>query len=413
MRTAAIVAIASMFPGAFAQVQSTVIQQPNTETQIVEVQAVDVPSIGAQSNSLQSVEAQSIAVHQTEADADIRTGLHGRYSQSRDFWKTVDQLKEKQDYHVLVSEYFDSKRKQAQEAWFGLDLDLETESPATLAGLSKRTRFTMGIESIAGGRIRNRISPTINAYDIYHAHFDLVLKNGTWVEGSRLNRTYYESGFGYAFGTRAGFGKQRLLGGEVSSYLLDSQEKEFSIQEISLIGGASYAWWLNSNLRSATSGRLDPSFFHSTDIGDEFGSRVEGGSVVTRWRLENETMFHFSPRPKGGFAMGASFISGPQPLPFDGVLPRVWDPVHKELIKFKLTPGNFGAGPIVEWVSASRNYGIRGVGGYYGGYFGGGAELKLGVFYLQAGSFGIELSERYRSFENRVLFAQGGLSFDW
>lgn len=358
-------------------------------------------------------EGESVAAVGGSSDSYIETGLYGRYSQSNDFWKTVDKLKKDENYYSLVDEYFSKKDKQAQEAWLGIDLNLETSSKAAFKKISKRSRFTLGLESVAGGRIRNRISPSINAYDIYHFHFDLVLKGGGWMEGSRLKPNYYEDGFGYAFGSRAGFGKQRLLGGEISSFLADSQEKEYSIQELSLIGGASYTWWYNGHLRSSTSGRIDPSYFRSTDVSDEFGSRISGNTWVTRWRVENETMFHFNPRPKGGIALGASLITGPQPLPFDNVLPRVWDPVHKHLIKYELGAKNLGAGPIVEWASSSRRYGARALGGYYGGYFGAGAEVSLGIFYLQGGSFGIELSERYRSFENRVLFAQGGLSFVW
>ncbi|MEK6579067.1 MAG: hypothetical protein AABZ55_07550, partial [Bdellovibrionota bacterium] len=95
-------------------------------------------------------------------------------------------------------------------------------------------------------------------------------------------------------------------------------------------------------------------------------------------------------------------VAGPQPLPVR-VLPRTWDSIH-EVKPFPVIGASLGAGSTIRAFTNERKFILELTGGFYGGYFGAGAEARFKKLGIAAGTWGIERSSGFKISQSRIEY---------
>lgn len=329
-------------------------------------------------------------------------GVQGFYAQSDDFWDQVDRLKESADTAQILSQLFeDTQGKVTEGMASGGIYYASSGSPLGLSFMS-RGIVALETEAVAGGYVRNRISPEIEGYNTWGVSLSA---------GAQRHLPVNESGWGLIALTTSGIGKQELIRGEVTSYLSEAIESESTLFYQGFDLGVEFQSLWSDHLRFRSSYYFLPTYFYSQAKDDEHLFEISDGKWRLRWRTQFEVTTRTSSFGSGALELGTQAIGGPQPIPM-AVLPRIWDGIH-EIDPTPSAGALIGLGGVARVVSQSRRYSLEAFGGFYGGYWGAGAALQIGWLHLRGGTFGVEQSSNYQLRETRLNFIDGGLSYVW
>ncbi|HVJ64329.1 MAG TPA: hypothetical protein VM901_03650 [Bdellovibrionota bacterium] len=329
-------------------------------------------------------------------------GIQGFYAQSSDFWKQVDRLEDSADTAQIMAQMFEETQGEASEGMASGGLYYASNGAPLNLSFLDRGIVSLEVEAVAGGYIRNRISPEIAGYATWA---------GSITTGVQRVLPVDESGWGATGLITTGIGKQRVIRGEVTSYLSEAEEDSSSLFYQGFDAGLEFQSIWGDGLRFRSGYFFMPTYFYSQS--DDTANIYEIND--SRWSLRWRTQFEFTARTsdfgQGAVELGGQVISGPQPIPMP-VLPRLWDGVH-DIDPAPAFGSLVGVGGVGRLVSGSRNYSLETFGGFYGGYWGAGAGLRLHVFHIRAGTFGVEQSSNYQLYETRVNFVDGGFAYAW
>lgn len=329
-------------------------------------------------------------------------GLQGFYAQSKDFWNEVDRLKRSADTAQILSEFFEKTHGKATEGMASGGIYFATEKAPWGLRLVDRAIVALETEAIAGGYVRNRISPEIEGYTTWAVNLST---------GLQRHLPQDEAGWGFFVLGTTGIGQQKLIKGEVTAHLSDAIEKESALYFHGFDLGLEFQSLWSDHLRFRSGYFFMPTYFYSQSRDEDFVYQIGEGRWSHRWRAQFEVTTRTADFSSGALEIGGQVINGPQPIPM-AVLPRIWDGVH-EVDPNPAIGALVGLGGVVRVVSQSRLYSFEGFGGFYGGYWGAGLATRLSWFHLRVGTFGVEQSSNYRLRETRLNFVDGGFAYAW
>jgi hypothetical protein len=329
-------------------------------------------------------------------------GIQGVYAESSDFWKQVDRLKSSADTAQILSEIFEETRGKATEGLGSVGIYYASKGSPLGLGFLSRGLVLLETEGVAGGYVRNEISPEIAGYTTWAVSLST---------GVQRHLPVHESGWGMLLLSTSGIGKQNIIKGEVTSYLSEASEEKSNLYYQGFDVGFEFQSLWSDNLRFRSGYFFLPTYFYSQSSDQNTIYQIDEGRWSLRWRTQFETTIRTADFDSGALEVGGQIIAGPQPIPMP-ILPRIWDGVHK--VNPKPAFGSaVGFGGLLRLVSQSRRYSLEGFGGFYGGYWGTGLAAKAGVLHIRGGTFGVEQSSNYQLRQTRVNFIDGGFSYAW
>lgn len=337
----------------------------------------------------------------TPAKAQV-VGIQGFYAQSSDFWHQVDRLESGADTAQILAEIFQKSNGKATEGMGSAGVYFASKGAPLGLNFLGRGIVSFEVEGVAGGYIRNRISPEIEGYTTWALGLSTGVQRLLPVD---------ESGWGFLLLTSTGIGKQNVIRGEVTSYLADARQAESMLYYQGFDLGFEYQSLWSDQLRFRSGYFFLPTYFYSHNADPAYLYQIDSGRWSLRWRTQFEVTTRTADFDSGALEVGAQVIAGPQPIPM-AILPRIWDGVH-DVDPTPAFGAALGLGGVARLVSQSRLYSLEAFGGFYGGYWGTGVAAKVWMFHLRGGTFGVEQSANYRLRETRVNFIDGGFSYVW
>lgn len=327
--------------------------------------------------------------------------LYGRHS---DFWDEVESLEDSQSPENQALKFLNKKEYGALEGIAKAEFELLSKNESFWDGAFDTSSFGISVNGLAGGEIYNRISPHLRGY----ATWDVALSSGL----SRKIPKISESGWDWLVGGDVGIGRQKIVQGAVIDFVNKTPIRDATFYYFGLNLELGYTSQFSDYMRFHYKALFLPTFFYAPLDDPQFANYgVKNKSTQLRWRTEFEQSYAFQAPTEGGFEMGWQTFGGQQPTPVR-VLPRVWDSIHD--LKFFPSIGSLlGLGGVARVYNGTREWGLTALGGYYGGYFGGGASLQAYWFNLEAGTYGYEQTSQFQVRESRVQYASLGFHYEW
>lgn len=330
-------------------------------------------------------------------------GVLLRYGQHSDFWKQVDSLKKSDDPVAQTLSFMDKENYGAIEGIAKAQLEVLSSNEDFWTGYFDTLGMGFNVNSLAGGEVYNRISPKVRGYLTWDLSFFTTL--------SKKEAGIGESGWSYLIGTNVGIGRQKIVEGEAIDFLVETPVKESTLYYVGADLGLGYKSQFSDYMRLSYKGLILPTYFYSQFDEAKYSYGVKKGIGTLRWRTEIEQTYSFQAPKEGGFEIGGQLFGGQQPTPVR-ILPRVWDSIHKIEV-FPDYGTLVGFGGVLRAFTGSRKFLFSTYGGFYGGYFGAGANLNVYGVTLEAGRFSYEQTSKYRLRESRILYASLGYNHEW
>lgn len=341
-----------------------------------------------------NLSASANNLNASNPDAQFSLGVH--YGAHSEFWDELELLRSDLNAAQKLSEILERDLRFA-EGFVHARL-IHQAQDCVWGCLWNRVYFSLGWDSLAGGRVQNPVLPELQGYALWM----VPIETGVWFQGKQLS---------WGLGSLAGLGRQTLYQGLASAYLTDAWEEHASVFAL---GAGAFVEWQNefaSTLWFRTRYQIRVLHFYTHLDNPRFDYRAESDNWIWRWREQSEVMRRWKTDSAGTWAWGADLIFGAQPLPYE-ILPVVWDAVH-DVYAFPEFAAMVGLGAIAQWTSPEEDVGLEIRSGYYAGYFGIGGALRLWKISLGLGSFGVEQSSAYRVQESRLNYLQGGYHARW
>ncbi|RYZ93709.1 MAG: hypothetical protein EOP11_27400, partial [Proteobacteria bacterium] len=221
-------------------------------------------------------------------------------------------------------------------------------------------------EALLGGEISNPISPEIQAY----ANATGIASIGYRSLNTPGRRTTWEA---------------RLLGGLGPEKRLYAQGAEFldsiPVRNGLLFLGGGALQVMNSSQAGedffvTTDLLVRAVYFHSTTDAPRSRPEEDLSFLTFRWKLQNEWLKEIDTFLSSRTRLGIISVIGQNPTPFLN-LPVTWDYQQR----LKAYPGfrsTSGIGGMARFLNARALPNVALYGGFFGGAFGGGADLQLG-----------------------------------
>jgi len=327
-------------------------------------------------------------------------GIDSAFGRDNKFWDNVNTLKSSSAVVNDLERVFDSNYKDPTEGILKVSASFVSDPPDVLDRFFDRGLIRVNYDRLVGGEIYNRISPQLRGYSLWTTSF-----NARAIKAADEDK----SDIGFSIGNEIGFGRQRLLDSSLTELLLDSSEIKSTVFFYGIDLGLEWKTMVTPNMRFASRYSYLPTYFHSAFKDPNYEFRVESGKFFHRWRSESD----FAVLWRGGLAgeFGVQAIFGQQPTP-TLLTPRVWDAIHS-IEAFPSFGSSIGMGSFIRIYGSSRKYAFDISGGFYGGYVGGSANLKLNHFHIQAGTYGLEQTAGFQVRETRLNYISGGIRYAW
>lgn len=295
------------------------------------------------------------------------------YGQSRDFWKTVQDIQDRTGNIPQVQSVIQDKYGKPDLLYSQLEATYSfPQESVTLLPLAS---FGTRAEAVAGGEISNPISPEIEAYATSMG----ILSFGLRSEPSE------ESAY-WDIKALAGLGPEKKLYAQGAEFFESIPVRS---GQLFLMGAelGYYDRWYHEDFLIQTDLQIRPLYFLSTI--DPPKSRTEESTHFSvRWKLQNEWLKKVDSIFSSQTEIGILSVVGQNPLPFLS-LPLSFD-YHQKLELYPGIRSTTGLGGIARLKNRSSlpNFGIYG--GYFGGALGGGLELQVKSVLLTAATYGVE-----------------------
>jgi hypothetical protein len=308
------------------------------------------------------------------ADFDLSLG----YGQSRDFWKTVQEVQDRTGNLSEIQSVVKDRYGKPDLGYSYLDAAYSYPHEAFDSSLLGLTMIGTRAEALAGGEISNPISPEIQAYADSVGIFSFGLRSIPAPD----RETYLD------LRLFAGLGPEKRLYAQGAEFI-----DAIPVRSGTLILGGSELNFLN---RSAvgedfwitTDIFLRGTYFHSSTPTPKSRPKEDREFITLRWRLQNEWLKQTDTFLSSNTRFGILSVLGQNPLPFLN-LPTTWDYQQK----LELYPGLSsisGIGGIVRFLTDNSLPNVAFYGGYFGGALGGGVDLQLGPVLLNGSTYGVE-----------------------
>lgn len=307
--------------------------------------------------------------------ADFDIGVS--YGQSRDFWRTVEAVQDRTGNLVEINEVVKDRYGKPDLLYSYLDAAYSYPHDAFESDLLGLVVIGTRAEAIAGGEISNPISPEIQAYASSTGIFSLGLRSKARPLSTNLDARLL-----------LGLGPEKRLyaqGAEfidaipVRSGILFLGGAELLLLDQSAVGED---FWITTELL------LRGVFFHSTTAPAKSRPNEDRSFAAWRWKLQNEWLKETPTFLSRRTRVGIISVVGQNPLPFLS-MPITWD-YQQKLTFYPGLKSISGLGGIVRFVSDNALPNVSFYGGYFGGAIGGGADLQIGSFLLNASTYGVE-----------------------
>ena len=331
----------------------------------------------------------------SRANSEIHTSA--LYGQGFEFWSKVNAIRNRVDNIPELLRLLDDSFDRPQEGIASLAIRYQGPIENQFWGLIDQAYFGAGADAIAGGVARNRILPTIEAYESLTGHIDF---------GVSKELKPSAGGWDYSMGSTFGAGQQRLLKDSAIELAGNFVPTETFVFYSGIDSHLGYQNRFSESLNARYRFSLQPTLFH-TDYSAS-GSRylLQSDQLTLRWREQSEWDLTIDTGYEPLIDVGAHTIVGQQPLPIP-LLPRTWDSVH-ELSVWPAFGQLVGLGSRIRLYSSRGTLGATLYGGFYGGYLGCSAHLQIYGLDLSAGTYGIEQKSGYRIDESRINFVSLG-----
>jgi hypothetical protein len=222
---------------------------------------------------------------------------------------------------------------------------------------------------------------------------------------------FEKSGWNYSIGSSLGLGEQKTVAGTATDFFsnVPIRNSVLFISGLTLSLGRQQHY--DNNVRTFSLLTFKPNYFHSNYSQYSSDLQTSRDLFTFRWKMAFEWTVSIDSPTKAGAEAGIQTLAGPQPIPKD-ILPRTWDNIH-EVKPFPVFGSTVGLGGVVRAFTNQREYLLELLGGYYGGYFGAGAEARIWKFILSAGTWGLEQTTHYRMAESRIEYLSLGFRHDF
>lgn len=324
------------------------------------------------------------------------------YAAHSDFWNDVKSLENSKDPIQQIERFFDREVYGSKEGIVQTSFDFTSTELSYFGGFFNQSSMGFGVNGLAGGEAYNRISPELRGYAFWDADI-----HGRFERKVVSNQSGWEA----ALGTTLGLGRQKLTEGDAFDFISETPTQDSTIFYNGFDLELGYVSQFSERSHTKYRGFLLPTFYYSEFDNADYSYGVKKNKSNIRWRTEFEKSFAFQDLSQGGWELGTHVIGGQQPTPVR-ILPRVWDSLHG--LKFMPSLASLiGAGLSTRFFNSSRSFKLGLSGGFYGGYFGYGANISFHYFNLEAGSYGFEQTANFRTRESRVNYAHLGVFYDW
>lgn len=304
--------------------------------------------------------------------------LNVGYSQSSDFWKTVQEIQSKSGNIQEIQSVLDNRYGQSETLFSTLRAQYSADHALWDEDFLHQAYFGSDAEALAGGEAANPVSPEITAYTNSVGILSAGLKSRFSRDGLRLSARGF-GGFGpekriHVAGTElidglpVRTGTLLLAGGEIKAGHRVSLEGGFEID-----GEASWR----------------PTYFTS-DVGPSNVRPDEKFQFWThRWRLDSKWLKDFNDGLADQNQFGVVAILGQQPLPNADLLPISWDYQNR----LKTWPGLAalaGTGILYRALSGDGSNELEIHAGIYGGHLGAMAQYRYRALELRAATYSLD-----------------------
>jgi hypothetical protein len=300
------------------------------------------------------------------------------YGQSRDFWKTVQDVQDRTGNISEIQGAIKDKYGKPDVVFSFLDAAYTYPHEAFESKFLGLAVIGTKAEALAGGEISNPISPQIEAYANSVGIFSFGLRSSP----APFANSYIDARL------MAGLGPEKKLfaqGAElIDAIPVRSGTLLLGGGEILFLNRTSYGddFWITTDLL------LRGIYFHSSTPAPKSRPLEKNSHLAWRWKLQNEWLKETGTFLSSRTRFGILSVLGQTPQPFLN-LPVSWDYQQK----IELYPGLrsiSGIGGIVRFLSPGAVPNVALYGGYFGGAFGAGIDLQLGPVLLNASTYGLE-----------------------
>lgn len=326
--------------------------------------------------------------------------LAGGYAQSRDFWKTVQQIQDQTGNIAEIQKVVSDKYGQPDVAYSYLDASYSYEQGLFDSETFSHAWIGTRAEALAGGEISNPIFPEIQAYA------DTV---GITSYGFRSAPDAMARGrSAWTLRALAGLGPEKRLRAEgpelIGSIPVRSGTLMLAGAEVTFLDQSEFGgdFWITTNAL------VRPTFFHSTTQPADSFPDEERSFWTWRWRVQNEWLKEVETPLASRTRYGLISVIGQTPIPFTSI-PVTWDYQQKT----QLFPGigaTGGLGGILRLISERSLPNLAVYAGIFGGALGGGVDLQLGPVLLNASSYSLENALTTSHDRTRLFQATAGVS---
>ena len=306
------------------------------------------------------------------ADFDLSLG----YGQSRDFWRTVQEVQDRTGNLSEIQEVVKGRYGKPDLLYSYLDAAYSFPHEDFDSELLSETVIGTRAEAMAGGEISNPISPEIEAYANSTGIFSIGFRSKPQ-SASFLDARLF-----------AGLGPEKRLYAQGAEFIDAIPVRSGTL----FLGGAKVAFldrsavgedfWITTDIA------LRGTYFHSTTSPAKSRPDDKRSFATLRWRIQNEWLKETQTFLSSHTRLGILSVLGQTPLPFLD-LPVTWDYQQK----LKLYPGLAsisGIGGIARLLTQSALPNVAFYGGYFGGALGAGLDLQLKSVLLNASTYGVE-----------------------
>lgn len=340
------------------------------------------------------------------ADSIPRTDVEFLYGQSPDFWGALIDMQNAEgsipDLYKALNNRYGTYEEAFSRFRIGMyDIPIHSGGLPPGESMLKRYYFELSSEALGWVSAEDPVVSEMHAHAVALGIFKLG------VSGSLPDSDVQTS-----IGIVAGFGDGRRADGASSDFLQNFPMRSEAVQlfglDLSLKKKAILEGWLGTGFTAQYQGSMFISNLAPTWFANRWKlySYIEAGQQSSRGEQAGSAwdMFH-EPSMKDSFGLHA--VAGPQPLPID-ILPRSWDYIHEPSF-FPDLRAMLGAGLHVKVPLTKKedpyhrkSPHLKFVGGFYGGYWGGGLLLDSKYMQFHLGTWGVGASSTYQWMSQRI-----------
>ncbi len=382
--------------------QSVTVAVPQSQLQTDTV-STSASSVGSNSSgSTSTIQEQELELPKAPLEPTHgEWGLTAFYAQSSGFWSSVDQLKNTKtmspsELNSLINDSYQKPLEGiAQLKW---DYRSTLRSGTAFSGIYDQSIFKIAAVEIGGGKIENRQIPNVKGYSVTALETEFLLR-----DSYKRDRP----GFSTRFGTVTGGGRVKTIQADIGDTSGEIPTHNSTLLYGGLTLGLDYRSVLSDKTRSNFELEFRPTYFYSARSRSEDPLAESKGFYTHRIRGVSEFMFESDIGISDYLEWGVVGMIGPQPIP-DEILPRTWDYIHPMHQATNIL-ANLGGGGRIRFGSDDLRSMVTLTGGVFAGLPGGSARVKLGWFFAEVGSYGIELSRGFQIESNRMNYGSLGV----